>query len=134
MKRKIIVVMLVLLMLCMAACGAAETEKESSISEECSISEESAICWESSISEESAISEETIGQLMYDGTLYGITDETTAIAFSEEDTFTELLAIPSGQVPENDGECNLDAEELQLYATEYWFVVIADGTQYAFDK
>lgn len=134
MKKEVFAVFLAFLMLGMAACGAAETEKESSISEECSISEESAICWESSISEESAISEETIGQLMYDGTLYGITDETTAIAFSEEDTFTELLAIPSGQVPKNDGDCNLDAQELQLYDGGDCYVVIADGTQYIIKK
>lgn len=116
MKRKIIVVMLVLLMLGMAACGAAEAAMEDTTVEE------------------SSAAAETIGQAMVDGTLYGITEETTGIAFSEENTLTPLNAIPSGQVPKNDGDCNLDAQELQLYDGGDCYVVIADGTQYIIKK
>lgn len=77
---------------------------------------------------------QNLGQAMYDGVLYDISEDTTACWFDDDQIFEDAIVIPSDQTPSADLECNVPGEKIQFTVMNDTLILIIDGSQHILNR
>lgn len=75
-----------------------------------------------------------VGQALYDGLLYDVPDVTTAIAFDEDQEYTDAVLIQPMRTPLHDLECSVAGRVAYFAVADGELILVVDGTQYALGK
>lgn len=71
-----------------------------------------------------------LGEAIYDGVLYKITDETTGCAFEDDQEFVDAILISPDETPNENYECSVPGSQAQFTVFEDHLMLIVDGEQH----
>ena len=72
--------------------------------------------------------------VFHDERIWAVPEETTGIALEDDAELTEAIIIDQQILPTSEGECNVNAEQVQIYDGEGYFLVIIDGKQHLIER